>query len=74
MSWNTLSDMDLNGKRVLTRVDINVPFEGNVVSDRTRMDRIAPTVNHILKYGGTPILIAHYGRPGGKNVPEMSLK
>jgi phosphoglycerate kinase len=66
--------MDLNGKRVLTRVDINVPFEGNVVSDRTRMDRIAPTVNHILKYGGTPILIAHYGRPGGKNVPEMSLK
>ena len=74
MSWNTLGDMDLNGKRVLTRVDINVPFEGNVVSDRTRMDRIAPTVNHILKYGGTPILIAHYGRPGGKNVPEMSLK
>ena len=66
--------MDLNGKIVLTRVDINVPFEGNVVSDRTRMDRIAPTVNHILKYGGTPILIAHYGRPGGKNVPEMSLK
>lgn len=74
MSWNTLGDMDLNGKIVLTRVDINVPFEGNVVSDRTRMDRIAPTVNHILKYGGTPILIAHYGRPGGKNVPEMSLK
>ena len=74
MSWNTLGDMDLNGKTVLTRVDINVPFEGNVVSDRTRMDRIAPTVNHILKYGGTPILIAHYGRPGGKNVPEMSLK
>ena len=74
MSWNTLGDMDLNGKRVLTRVDINVPFEGNVVSDRTRMDKIAPTVNHILKYGGTPILIAHYGRPGGKNVPEMSLK
>ena len=74
MSWNTLGDMDLNGKLVLTRVDINVPFEGNVVSDRTRMERIAPTVNHILKYGGTPILIAHYGRPGGKNVPEMSLK
>jgi phosphoglycerate kinase len=74
MSWNTLGDMDLNGKIVLTRVDINVPFDGNVVSDRTRMDRIAPTVNHILKYGGTPILIAHYGRPGGKNVPEMSLK
>ena len=74
MSWNTLGDMDLNGKIVLTRVDINGPFEGNVVSDRTRMDRIAPTVNHILKYGGTPILIAHYGRPGGKNVPEMSLK
>ena len=74
MSWNSLNDMDLNGKRVLTRVDINVPFEDNAVSDRTRMDRIAPTVNYILKCGGTPVLIAHYGRPEGKNMPDMSLK
>ena len=74
MSWNILEDMDLKGRRVLTRIDINVPMNRGVVSDRTRMDRVAPTVHHILKRGGTPILIAHYGRPNGKNIPEMSLR
>ena len=74
MSWNILEDMDLKGRRVLTRIDINVPMNRGVVSDRTRMDRVAPTVHHILKRGGTPILIAHYGRPNGKTVPEMSLR
>ena len=74
MSWNILEDMDLKGQRVLTRVDINVPMNRGVVSDRTRMDRVAPTVHHILERGGTPILIAHYGRPNGKNIPEMSLR
>ena len=74
MSWNTLEDMDLKGRRVLTRIDINVPMNRGVVSDRTRMDRVAPTVHHILRHGGTPILIAHYGRPNGKDMPEMSLR
>ena len=73
MEWKTLDEMDLMGKRVLTRVDINVPTENGIVSDTTRIDRIVPTVQHILQAGGTPILIAHFGRPKGKQVPGMSL-
>ena len=74
MGWNSLDDMDLKGKRVLVRVDINVPFENGQVSDTTRIDRIVPTINDILAAGGTPILMAHFGRPKGKPVPEMSLR
>ncbi len=73
MEWKTLDEMDLMGKRVLTRVDINVPTENGIVSDTTRIDRIVPTVQHIMQAGGTPILIAHFGRPKGKQVPDMSL-
>ncbi|SFR51479.1 phosphoglycerate kinase [Litoreibacter janthinus] len=73
MAWKTLDDMDLNGKRVLIRVDINVPMEDGRVTDTTRIDRIVPTVQDVLAAGGKPILMAHYGRPKGKVVPEMSL-
>ncbi len=73
MGWKILDEMNLMGKRVLTRVDINVPVENGLVSDTTRIDRIAPTVRHILQSGATPILIAHFGRPKGKPMPEMSL-
>ncbi|MCA0871960.1 phosphoglycerate kinase [Seohaeicola saemankumensis] len=74
MGWNTLDDLDLAGKRVLVRVDINVPVENGAVTDDTRMRRIAPTVSDILKAGGKPVLLAHFGRPKGKVVPEMSLR
>ena len=74
MGWKSLDDMDLKGTRVLVRVDINVPFENGQVSDTTRIDRIVPTINDILAAGGTPILMAHFGRPKGKPVPEMSLR
>ena len=73
MGWKTLDEMHLMGKRVLTRVDINVPVENGLVSDATRIERIVPTVRYILQSGGTPILIAHFGRPNGKIIPEMSL-
>ncbi|MEE2945526.1 MAG: phosphoglycerate kinase [Pseudomonadota bacterium] len=73
MAWKTLDDMDLNGKRVLTRVDINVPMEDGKVTDATRIMRIVPTIKDILAKGGSPILLAHFGRPKGKPVPEMSL-
>ena len=73
MGWKILDEMNLMGKRVLTRVDINVPVENGLVSDTTRIDRIVPTVRHILQSGATPILIAHFGRPKGKPMPEMSL-
>ncbi len=74
MGWNSLDDMDLNGKRVLVRVDINVPVEAGRVTDDTRIQRIAPTIKDILAAGGSPILLAHFGRPKGQVVPEMSLK
>ena len=74
MAWKTLDDMDLNGKRVLVRVDINVPVEDGHVTDTTRIDRIVPTVDDIQAAGGKVILMAHFGRPKGKVVPEMSLE
>ncbi|KMK66979.1 phosphoglycerate kinase [Puniceibacterium sp. IMCC21224] len=74
MAWKTLDDMDLAGNRVLTRVDINVPVEDGQVTDATRMERIAPTVSDILKAGGHPVLLAHFGRPKGQRVAEMSLQ
>lgn len=74
MGWKTLDDMDLAGKRVLVRVDINVPVEDGTVTDTTRIDRIVPTIKDIIAGGGTPILLAHFGRPKGQYVPEMSLR
>ena len=74
MAWKTMDDVALAGKVVLTRVDINVPMEGDVVTDTTRIDKIRPTVEDIIARGGKVVLLAHYGRPKGKPVPEMSLR
>ncbi len=74
MVWKTLDDIDLQGRIVLTRVDINVPVEDGHVTDATRIERIVPTIRDILSKGGLPVLIAHFGRPKGKVVPEMSLR
>ena len=73
MNWKTLDDMDFAGKVALVRVDINVPVEAGVVTDATRIEKIVPTVKDILARGGKPVLLAHFGRPKGKVVPEMSL-
>lgn len=74
MAWKTLDQMDITGKRVLVRVDINVPVADGRVTDATRIQRIVPTVRDILDAGGKPVLLAHFGRPKGKRVPEMSLQ
>ena len=74
MGWKTIDDMDLNGKKVLLRVDINVPVENGRVTDATRIERIVPTVDDIIAKGGKPILVAHFGRPKGKVVLDMSLR
>ncbi|WP_372892793.1 phosphoglycerate kinase [Rhodosalinus sp.] len=73
MSWKTLDDMALDGRRVLVRVDINVPVQDGRVTDPTRIERVAPTVRDILARGGRPVLLAHFDRPKGRRVPEMSL-
>ena len=74
MSWKTLDDMELAGKTVLTRVDINVPMEDGRVTDDTRIQRIVPTIKDILTQSGKPVLLAHFGRPKGKVVADMSLQ
>ena len=65
--------MDLHGKRVLTRVDLNVPMVDGKIADATRIEKIVPTINEITKKGGTPILLAHMGRPKGKRHQNLSL-
>jgi phosphoglycerate kinase len=73
MTFKTLDDMAFNGKTALVRVDINVPVEKGQVTDATRIERILPTITHITQAGGKVALLAHFGRPKGQPVPEMSL-
>ncbi len=73
MAFKTLDDMDFAGKTALIRVDINVPLENGVVTDATRIERILPTIRHVTEAGGKAVLLAHFGRPKGARVPEMSL-
>lgn len=74
MGWKTLDDVALAGKTVLLRVDINVPMEAGRVTDATRIEKIVPTVEDVIARGGKPVLLAHFDRPKGKVVPEMSLR
>ena len=72
--FKTIDDAgDLTGKRVLVRVDINVPMADGKVTDDTRLRAAVPTLRAILDKGGLPIILAHFGRPKGQVVPEMSL-
>lgn len=71
--FRTLDNIDLNGKRVLVRVDLNVPMENGKVTDATRLTRIAPTLTEIAGKGGKAILLAHFGRPKGRDAKD-SLK
>src|ERR1700726_387374 len=72
-AFRTLDDVDVKGKRVLLRVDLNVPMEQGRVSDPTRLERVAPTITEIADKGGKVILLAHFGRPKGRE-PKDSLK
>jgi phosphoglycerate kinase len=72
--FRTLDDADLAGKRVLLRVDLNVPTENGRVTDATRIERVAPTIKEIADKGGKVILLAHFGRPQGGPDEANSLK
>jgi phosphoglycerate kinase len=73
MTFKTLDDIDIAGKTVLVRVDVNVPMDGGRITDDTRIRAILPTVRDILAAGGRPVLLAHFGRPNGQVVADMSL-
>ena len=73
--YRTLDDLgDVKGKRVLLRLDLNVPMRNGKVTDLTRIERQAPTVHELSDKGARLILLSHFDRPGGKPVPEMSLR
>jgi phosphoglycerate kinase len=72
-SFRTLDDIDVKNKRVLVRVDLNVPTEAGKVTDATRIERQAPTINEIADKGGKAILLSHFGRPKGVD-PSQSLR
>jgi len=73
-SFRTLDNADLKDKRVLLRVDLNVPTENGKVTDATRIERVAPTITEIADKGGKVILLAHFGRPKGERSAKDSLK
>jgi phosphoglycerate kinase len=72
-NFRTLDSANVSGKRVLVRVDLNVPMENGKVTDATRIERVVPTIKEISDRGGKVILLAHFGRPKGHDLKE-SLK
>ena len=74
MAFRTLDEADLSGQRALVRVDFNVPMQDRRVSDDTRLRAAVPTIAKLRQGGAKVILLAHFDRPKGRRVPEMSLK
>ena len=73
-TFKTIDSLDVSGKRVLVRVDLNVPMKNGKVTDATRIERAAPTLAELAAKGAKVIVLSHFGRPDGKRVPEMSLR
>lgn len=73
MTFKTLDNLDVAGKRVLLRADLNVPVRDGKISDLTRIERLSPTIRELSEKGAKVIVCSHFDRPKGKRVPEMSL-
>jgi phosphoglycerate kinase len=74
MAFRTLDDVDVTGKRVLLRADLNVPVRDGAITDMTRLERLTPTIRELADRGAKVIIVSHFDRPKGKRVPEMSLR
>lgn len=72
-SFRTLDDLDVRGKRVLLRADLNVPVREGRITDATRIERLAPTIRELAEKGARVIVVSHFDRPNGKRVDTMSL-
>ena len=70
MAFRTLDEAELSAKRVLLRLDLNVPTENGQVTDTTRLERVVPTIREIADKGGKVILLSHFGRPKGRDPKE----
>jgi phosphoglycerate kinase len=73
MVFRTLDGVDVRGKRVLLRADLNVPLRDGKITDLSRIERLSPTIHELADKGARVIVCSHFDRPGGKRVPEMSL-
>src|ERR1700693_749298 len=74
MAKKTVADVNVKGKKVLMRVDFNVPLEGSRITDDRRIVQALPTIRNVLENGGRLILMSHLGRPKGGPEPKYSLK
>jgi len=74
MRVRTLDMLEARGKRVLLRADLNVPVKDGRITDLTRLERLCPTIRELCGKGARIIICSHFGRPGGKRVPELSLR
>jgi phosphoglycerate kinase len=73
-TFRTLDDIDVRGRRVLLRADLNVPVKDGAVTDATRIERLAPTIEALISQGAKVIVMSHFGRPQGKPDPAFSLR
>src|SRR5680860_291722 len=72
--FRSIDEADVAGKRVLVRVDMNVPMRDGVITDTNRIDRVLPSIRSLAAQGAKVIILSHFDRPKGKRVPEMSLR
>ncbi|MFN9094659.1 MAG: phosphoglycerate kinase [Alphaproteobacteria bacterium] len=74
MAFKTIDALPAKGQRVLLRADLNVPVKDGRITDRTRIERLCPTIAELAHKGARVVVLSHFDRPKGKRVPEMSLK